>query len=945
MRTQFLFAILLFAAMASAVMGQAPSACAYDFSPVTTIVQDAVGRVPLAGASLVLIKDGRVVYERQFGAYDANTTVFIASASKWIAAATLMTLVDEGKLGLDDPVSKYLPYFTGEKGTMTIRQLFSHTSGLPPDIALGSESGCLGDRGTTLDGCVREIAGLALIGPPGGQFAYGGNSMQVAGRICEVVSGKSWEALFQERIAGPLGMTGTTFGTSQNPLVAGGARSRLGDYAAFLRMILNEGLHDGRRILSAEAVREMQRDQTFGVPIVFSPHTQYGNGSFRYGLGEWIDAKDGQGNSIQLSSQGGFGFSPWIDRRRNLIGVLLVQNSLQNVYRDVERVQRSVREILDGCPLVGVQVNQGSGDGSYEVGKTVHIWADPSPAGKVFDRWAGATHVLADPLAAHTTLVVPAGPVNVTALYKDARAWTPTVETINGVNVAHYIPQPHVGVVFRFHGTGGSAAGQFNGAENAIFNGDLIAAGYGIVALDSLDRVNRQWSPVNTLDNPDLKNVQAVIAALVARGGMAAGDPLFAYGVSNGGGFSSRVSVLLNFRAGAISIAAGIGAFLEAGSVPFTWNLAQNDDNEGVGAEGNARALQNYNALRARGIAAQYLVNPPSPVYPQRFARISGLTPADSQTIYNSLKTGGFLDEGDFLRQNPQTSNWASAIPSQYGAQRTAIGEQLDVCYARHNFYSDYSNKVAAFFNARLATTTQTVSVLAPSYSDAALAGESIAAAFGAGFANGAVVAATTPLPVDLGGTTIRVRDSASVERFAPLFFVSPTQINYLVPAGTAAGRAQITIANGQGLLAVGTSTIEPVAPGLFTADASGRGLAAATILRIKQDGSQVYEAVARFDAAQNRFVPVPVDLGNANEQVFLILFATGIRNRSQLANVTARIGDVDAPVLFAGPQGGLVGLDQVNVQLPRALAGKGEAEILLTVDGRPANLVRIAIK
>ena len=942
MRTLFLSGILLFAAMASAARGQAPRECGYDFAPVTAIVEGVVSRVPLNGASLILIKDGRVIYERYFGAYNAETSVFIASASKWLAGATLMTQVDDGKLRLGDPVSKYLPYFTGGDGTMTIGQMFSHTSGLPADSALEGPQNCLNNRLTTMDACAREIAQLSLIGPPGGQFAYGGSSMQAAGRVCEIVSGKSWEALFQERIAGPLRMSNTTFGANSNPLVAGGARSRLREYAAFLQMILNDGLFEGRRILSAEAVREMQRSLSAGLPVASSPLSST---AVNYGIGEWIDLQDAQGAPIQISSAGAFGFTPWIDRKRNLVGVFMVQNQLQNVYLATQQIQRSVREIVDGCSLVGVQVNQGSGGGSYEAGKTIHLWADPSPAGRVFDRWAGAAHVLADPLAAHTTMVVPAAPVNVTAVYREARVWQPTTETINGVNVVHFIPQPHVGVVFRFHGTGGSAAAQFSGAEDAIFNGDLIAAGYGIVALDSLDRVNRQWSPVNTLDNPDVKNVQAVIASLVARGRMAANDPLFAYGVSNGGGFSSRVSVLLNFRAGAISIAAGIGPFLDAGSVPFIWNLAENDDNEGVGAEGNARALQNYNALRARGIAAQYLVNPPSPVYPQRFARIAGLTAADSQTIYNSLKTGGFLDAQDFLRQNPQTSSWASVIPSQYAAQRTEIGEQLSVCYARHNFYSDYSNKVAAFFSARLATATPAVSVLAPSYSPAALAGESIAAAFGTGLAGGAIAAAATPLPVDLRGTTVRVRDAASVERFAPLFFVSPTQINYLVPAGTAPGQAQITIANGQGPLAVGTAAIAPVAPGLFTADASGRGLAAAAALRIRADGSQSYEPVARFDAAQNRFVPVPIDLGAANDQVFLLLFATGIRNRSQLANVTARLGDADALVLFAGPQGDLLGLDQVNVQLPRALAGRGEIDLALTVDGRAANLVRIAIK
>src|SRR5919198_4343998 len=88
----------------------ARSGCSYDFSAVTALAQNLVDTVPLDGASLILIKDGQVIYEHYFGSYDASTAVAIASASKWLSGATLMTLVDEGKLSFDDPVSKYLPY-------------------------------------------------------------------------------------------------------------------------------------------------------------------------------------------------------------------------------------------------------------------------------------------------------------------------------------------------------------------------------------------------------------------------------------------------------------------------------------------------------------------------------------------------------------------------------------------------------------------------------------------------------------------------------------------------------------------------------------------------------------------------------------------------------------------------------------------------------------------
>ncbi len=171
-------------------------------------------------------------------------------------------------------------------------------------------------------------------------------------------------------------------------------------------------------------------------------------------------------------------------------------------------------------------------------------------------------------------------------------------------------------------------------------------------------------------------------------------------------------------------------------------------------------------------------------------------------------------------------------------------------------------------------------------------------------------------------------------------------QINYLMPAETAAGAATITVKSGDGTISVGTAMISPAAPSLFTANANGQGVAAGVALRVKADGAQVYEAIARFDPVQNRFVPEPIDLGDANEQVFLVLYGSGIRNRSALSAVTATVGGLTPPVLFAGAVEGLFGLDQVNVgPLSRSLMGRGEVDVALIVDGRRANLARVSFK
>jgi uncharacterized protein (TIGR03437 family) len=236
-------------------------------------------------------------------------------------------------------------------------------------------------------------------------------------------------------------------------------------------------------------------------------------------------------------------------------------------------------------------------------------------------------------------------------------------------------------------------------------------------------------------------------------------------------------------------------------------------------------------------------------------------------------------------------------------------------------------------------------SVSAASFDGATLALESIVAAFGAELATSTQVANTVPLPTALAGTTVRLRDSLGIERLASLFFVSPMQVNYQIPSGLIAGPALVTITSGNGVASVGTVQIQAVAPGLFSANANGRDVASGVVLRVRADGTQSFEPLGRFDSAQNRFVPVPIDLGPPADQVFLLLYGTGWRGRSSLAATMVRIGGVNAEVLYAGAAPGFIGLDQLNVRAPRELAGRGEVDIALTVDGRVANIVKLSLR
>ena len=236
-------------------------------------------------------------------------------------------------------------------------------------------------------------------------------------------------------------------------------------------------------------------------------------------------------------------------------------------------------------------------------------------------------------------------------------------------------------------------------------------------------------------------------------------------------------------------------------------------------------------------------------------------------------------------------------------------------------------------------------SVSAASFNGPPIARESIVAAFGIDLCERTQSAASLPLPTNLVGTQVTVKDSLGVERSAPLFYASPGQVNYVIPQDAAAGDAMVTVTRAGELISAGPIKIIETAPGLFTANANGQGVAAAVILRVKSDGSQVYEPAVGFDSATNQFVAVPIEVASESDQVYLILYGTGIRFRSSLSAVTALIGGLEATVLYADLAPGFVGLDQCNILLPSGLAGRGEVSLELTVDGTRANPVSLNFK
>jgi hypothetical protein len=316
----------------------------------------------------------------------------------------------------------------------------------------------------------------------------------------------------------------------------------------------------------------------------------------------------------------------------------------------------------------------------------------------VFDQWIGNTVLLQNPRESHTKLRTANLNLEISATYRAAPVWNPTFETLNGIQIGHHFPASLTGVIFHFHGQGGSANLAFNNLERRIFVNEAVAEGYAVVAIDSADRVNRDWGTSNDIaTNPDIQNVQAAINLFISRGWITASTPLFAHGVSKGAGFSPRVSRALNFKATSMNLLAGTPDIINITTIPIIWCIAVNDGTIMPGGVQQSRV--NYQNLVNRGIPAQHHLAVPSPVYPERFRRITGISAADSQTIQASLKQSGFLDGRNFLVADPDTSGWESAIPAQYSSFVNSIRDQLRICYTEHTFFSDYDRRVLDFFN------------------------------------------------------------------------------------------------------------------------------------------------------------------------------------------------------------------------------------------------------
>lgn len=344
---------------------------------INLVMQEHVQAGRLAGASGLIARDGKIVFRGYWGEMKPDSIVRMYSMTKAVTGVAAMTLYEEGKFSLTDPLSKYLPEFTHmtvgtarapADGPITVRDLFRHTTGLdyagPKD-----ENGdpaykkieMLGGAPLVsfdLQEAVKRLATVPLNDQPGTRFRYG-YSIDVLGRLVEVLAGKPLDQVFEERIFRPLGMKDTSFYVSEEKwsrlatlyapkkeggiqkstgsaqesfkkkpaLLLGGAglTSTLDDYARFYQMLLNGGELDGVRILGRKTVELMRVDHLGGLPHAGPTLPEWA------GFGLTFAVNPGPGKSPELGSEGAYwwggaaGTSFWIDPKERLFGIFLIQ--------------------------------------------------------------------------------------------------------------------------------------------------------------------------------------------------------------------------------------------------------------------------------------------------------------------------------------------------------------------------------------------------------------------------------------------------------------------------------------------------------------------------------------------------------------------------------------------------------------------------------------------
>jgi CubicO group peptidase (beta-lactamase class C family) len=329
----------------------------YNFSKVDELLETQ-SEVFKNKVVVIVRKNGKTIYQKSAGNIDENALFPVASASKWTTVATLLALEDKGLIDLEHPVAHYLPFFSSHnKSSIKLSHTLSMSSGL--EECNGLEDNCIIRNQKSLMDNVEAIAkNQKIIFTPGKKLNYGSVGMQLAGGVAEKVTGKPWNEIFREHIGKPCEMEKSQYLTGLKNImnVGEGLFSTANEYLNFLEMIANEGTYKGTPVLQPNSANRFFHAYANQKEIVYSPFPPnppfhpYQATHISYGLGCWIEVISPETGQVeQVSSPGAFGTYPWIDKKRNLTGIIFtlseLNKTLETEYEIIDLIRNEVDRV------------------------------------------------------------------------------------------------------------------------------------------------------------------------------------------------------------------------------------------------------------------------------------------------------------------------------------------------------------------------------------------------------------------------------------------------------------------------------------------------------------------------------------------------------------------------------------------------------------------------
>ncbi len=290
-------------------------------------VKGEMDRFSVANSAIIIGTASGVRLRYEKGVFKLIDTHFVASSSKMMAGLTILKMIDDGQMALSDHPQKYLSYWTSSandpRSSVTLAQLLGFTSGFD---RLDTTSSCATNAASTLQACAQDYYTKGLTYAPGTNFAYGSAHLEVAGAMAEVAGGKPFVQLYRDKVANPLAIgavSGFTYPSTANPLIAGGGVSTGEEYAKMLDGVLTN------RLLSATGLATFKADQTANVTFAFRPGSS-STTDWHYAAASWYECDFAPFDSRCaashiISSPGLFGWTPWIDFDNNYYAVIAME--------------------------------------------------------------------------------------------------------------------------------------------------------------------------------------------------------------------------------------------------------------------------------------------------------------------------------------------------------------------------------------------------------------------------------------------------------------------------------------------------------------------------------------------------------------------------------------------------------------------------------------------